>query len=44
MSRKTTLSVNRETHEKFKRAKPYDSLSADEFVEELIEEYERGDA
>lgn len=37
---KTTLTIDRSTKEKFDRAKPYESLSADEFVEVLVERWE----
>lgn len=43
MSGRTTLSVDKETHERFQEAKPYESLSANEFVDELIDRYEEGD-
>lgn len=40
---RTTLTVSRDTHQEFNRAKPYDSMSADEFVGVLLNEWE-GDA
>lgn len=35
---RTTITLEESTKEKFDRAKPYQSLSADEFVEQLIED------
>jgi len=37
---RTTITVRRETLNRFKQAKPYESVSADEFVDELIDEWE----
>lgn len=37
---RTTLTVSRKTHQRFDEAKPYDSLSADEFVDTLLDKWE----
>jgi len=37
---RTTITLNRSTKEKFDRAKPYESLSADEFVDVLLNRWE----
>ena len=34
------MTVRRETLRRFRDAKPYESLSADEFVDELIDKYD----
>lgn len=39
-SRRTTITLDRSTKEKFDRAKPYKSLSADEFVDVLLDRWE----
>jgi len=37
---RTTLTVRRDTHERFQSAKPYDSITADEFVGVLLDRWE----
>lgn len=37
---RTTLSVDKDTHLRFKREKPYESLSADEFLNHLLDRWE----
>jgi hypothetical protein len=37
--KRTTLTVSRETHAKFNQAKPYDSITADEFLTELLDNW-----
>jgi hypothetical protein len=37
---RTSVSIYRDTKERFDQAKPFDSMSADEFVEELLSHYE----
>lgn len=37
---RTSLAVREETHRRFGEAKPYDSLSADEFISELLDTWE----
>jgi hypothetical protein len=39
-SPRTTITLDRSTKEKFDRAKPYETISADEFVEVLLERWE----
>jgi hypothetical protein len=36
----TTLWVRKDTAQQFKEAKPYDSMSADEFVDVLLDKWE----
>lgn len=36
----TTLWVSKETADRFKEAKPYSSMSADEFVDVLVDRWE----
>lgn len=36
----TTIALKRRTKQRFDRTKPYKSLSADEFVDELLDVYE----
>jgi DNA-binding MarR family transcriptional regulator len=38
--RRTTITLNRSTKEKFDRAKPYDTLTADEFLDVLLDRWE----
>jgi hypothetical protein len=38
--RRTTITLKRSTKEKFDRAKPYESLNADEFVGVLLDRWE----
>lgn len=38
--RRTTLSVREPTRERFESAKPYDSMSADDFVGVLLDRWE----
>lgn len=38
--RRTTITLDQSTKEKFDRAKPYESLSADEFVDVLLDRWE----
>jgi predicted CopG family antitoxin len=38
----TTITVTREVHADLEEAKPYDSMSYDEFIQELIGEHKRG--
>ena len=37
----TTLTVRQDLHERLARLKPYDSMSFDEFLQEMFDEYER---
>lgn len=37
---RTTLGVHEDTKERFNEAKPFDSISADEFVNYLLDEWE----
>jgi len=37
---RTTIGLQPETKRRFEEAKPYDSLSADEFVGELLDRWE----
>lgn len=39
-STRTTITLDKSTKARFDRAKPYESLSADEFVEVLLERWE----
>ena len=39
-SRLTTIALDQSTKKKFDRAKPYESLSADEFVDVLLDRWE----
>lgn len=38
---RTTLTVSRDTHSRFRSAMPYESMSADEFVDVLLDEWDR---
>lgn len=37
---RSTLGVRRDTKQRFDRCKPYDSMSADEFVDVLLDKWE----
>ena len=39
-SRNTTVGVSEQTHERLKELKPYDSVSFDEFINELADVWE----
>lgn len=43
-ARRTTIAVRGETKEQFKDAKPFESLSADEFIQHLLDEYDGSSA
>lgn len=38
----TTVTVTKDVHSDLERAKPYESMSYDEFLRELIEDHELG--
>lgn len=40
---RTTVSVERETHARLEAAKPYDSMSFDEFVNDVLDRVEERD-
>ena len=37
---RTTITVRRDTHQRFQGAKPYKTISADEFVDVLLDHWE----
>lgn len=39
-SRRTTISLDKSTKERLDEAKPYDSITADEFVDVLLDRWE----
>lgn len=38
--RRSTIGIRTDTKERFDQAKPYDSMSADEFVDVLLDKWE----
>lgn len=40
----TTIRVSRETHEKLAESKPYDSMSFDDLLREMVEEFDASGA
>lgn len=39
-TKRSTIGVHKDTKRRFDRAKPYESMSADEFVDVLLERWE----